>query len=192
MKFIGISKMTKRIIVVGLASFLLWSCAGKPSVDYDTRADFSTYKTYAWSEKTDDATKQSKVDSPLVHQRVRESIEENLQAKGLRSVEAAQADLLVSYHLSVAVTGRTSSSVSFGVGSFGSHSSVGLSVGVPVGGRNIEEGTLVIDMNDAKTNSLVWQGAASRQLSRNATPEKTKAAVDEVVSEILANYPPKQ
>jgi len=69
---------------------------------------------------------------------------------------------------------------------------VGLSVGVPVGGRNIEEGTLVIDMNDAKTNSLVWQGAASRQLSRSPTPEKTKAMVDEVVSEMLAGYPPKQ
>jgi hypothetical protein len=184
--------MTNRILVVSLASFLLWSCAGnRPSIDYDTRADFSTYKTYAWSDKTDDTTRKSMTDSPLVHQRVRESIDENLQAKGLRSVEASQADLLVSYHLSVAVTGRTSSSVSFGVGSFGSHSSVGLSVGVPVGGRNIEEGTLVIDMNDAKTNSLVWQGAASRQLARSPTPEKTKAAVDEVVSEILASYPPK-
>ena len=186
--------MTKRILLLaGMASFLLWSCAGnKANIDYDTRVDFSAYKTYVWSEKTDDATKQSKVDSPLVHQRVRESIEENLQAKGLQRADAAQADLLVTYHLSVAVTGRTSSSVSFGVGSFGSHSSVGLSVGVPVGGRNIEEGTLVIDMIDTKTNSLVWQGAASRQLSRSPTPEKTKAMVDEVVSEMLAGYPPKQ
>jgi hypothetical protein len=47
-------------------------------------------------------------------------------------------------------------------------------------------------MIDAKKNSIVWQGAASRQLSRSPTPEKTKAAVDEVVNDILASYPPKQ
>jgi hypothetical protein len=185
--------MTIRFFYVVLISLLLWSCAGnKASVDYDTTVDFNTYKTYAWSDKADEATNKSKAESPLVHKRVRESIEENLQAKGLQSVDAAQADLLVTYHLSVAVTGHTSSSVSFGVGSFGSHSSVGLSVGVPVGGRTIEEGTLVIDMIDAKKNSIVWQGAASRQLSRSPTPEKTKAAVDEVVNDILASYPPKQ
>ena len=184
--------MNIRLIYFCLVIFLLSSCAGnKPSVDYDTTVDFGTFKTYAWSDKADEPTTKSKADSPLVHQRVHESIDENLQAKGLQSVDTSQADLLVSYHLSVAVTGRTSSSVSFGVGSFGSHSSVGLSVGVPVGGRNIEEGTLVIDMTNAKTNSLVWQGAASRQLSRSPTPEKTKAAVDEVVNEILAGYPPK-
>lgn len=185
--------MKLRLNYFVLLSVLLWSCAGnKPSVDYDTTVDFNTYKTYAWSEKTDDTTKKSIADSPLVHQRVRESIEEQLQAKGLQRVDAAQADLMVAYHLSVAVTGHTSSSVSFGVGSYGHRSSVGLSVGVPVGGRTIEEGTLLIDIVDAKKNSVVWQGASSRQLSRSPTPEKTKAVVDEVVSEILAGYPPKK
>ena len=184
--------MKMRLSYFVLLNVFLWSCAGnKPSIDYDTTANFSTYKTYAWSEKTDDTTKKSMSDSPLVHKRVRESVDEQLQAKGLRNVDAAQADLLVNYHLSVAVTGHTSSSVSFGVGSYGHRSSVGLSVGVPVGGRTIEEGTLLIDIVDAKKNSVVWQGASSRQLSRSPTPEKTKAVVDEVVSEILAGYPPK-
>ncbi|WP_455365676.1 DUF4136 domain-containing protein [Kaarinaea lacus] len=184
--------MKMRLSYFVLLSVFLWSCAGGPSIDYDVAADFSAYKTYAWSEKTDDTTSKSMNDSPLVHKRVRESIDENLQAKGLQRVDAAQADLLVNYHLSVAVTGHTSSSVSFGVGSYGHRSSVGLSVGVPVGGRTIEEGTLLIDIVDAKKNSVVWQGASSRQLSRSPTPEKTRAIVDEVVSEILAGYPPKK
>ncbi|WP_455221325.1 DUF4136 domain-containing protein [Kaarinaea lacus] len=185
--------MKMRLSYFVLLNIFLWSCAGnKPSVDYDTTADFSTYKTYAWSEKTDNTTSKSMTDSPLVHKRVRESIDENLQAKGLQSADASKADLLVNYHLSVAVTGHSSSSVSFGIGSFGHHSSVGLSVGVPVGGRTIEEGTLLIDIIDAKTNSVVWQGASSRQLSSSPTPEKTKAVVDEVVGEILAGYPPKK
>jgi len=170
----------------------LWSCASGPSVDYDVTADFSTYKTYAWSEKTDEETNKSMANSPLVHKRVRADIDENLQSKGFQMADAGQADLLVSYHLSVAVTGHSSSSVSFGVGSFGGHSSVGLSVGVPVGGRTIKEGTLMIDFVDARTSNLVWQGASSRQLSRSPTPEKTNANIDEVVSEILKKFPPKK
>ena len=184
--------MFKRFIFFGVVILLLSSCAGGPSIDYDVAADFSAYKTYAWSEKTDEATSKSQADSPLVHKRVRADIDENLQAKGLRSVDAAQADLLVTYHLSVAVTGHTSSSVSIGVGSFGPHSSVGLSVGAPVGGRAIKEGTLVIDLIDAKTKALVWQGSTSRKVSRSPTPEKTNAKIDEAVGEILAKYPPKK
>jgi hypothetical protein len=69
---------------------------------------------------------------------------------------------------------------------------VGVSVGVPVSQRPIEEGTLVIDIIDAKKNSLVWQGAGARTLSRSASPEKAQAMIDEVVKEILAGYPPKK
>jgi len=184
--------MFKRFIFFGVIIFLLWSCASGPSVDYDVTVDFSTYKTYAWSEKTDEATSKSIADSPLVHKRVRADIDKELQAKGLQSVDVAQADLLVTYHLSVAVTGHTSGSVSIGVGSFGPHSSVGLSVGAPVGGRAIKEGTLVIDLIDAKSSSIVWQGSTSSKVSRSPTPEKTNAKIDEAVGEILAKYPPKK
>ena len=100
--------------------------------------------------------------------------------------------MLVGYHISVAATGYSGSSVTFGVGSFGYGSGVGLSANVPVSGRIIEEGTLVVNIIDAKKNSVVWQGSSSRELSRSPTPEKTQEMVSEVVNEILVNYPPKK
>ena len=176
-----------------MTACFLWSCAGnKTNVDYDTSVDFSTYKTYALSEKTDEQTNKSRIDTPLVHQRVHESIDAGLTSKGLHSVDLSQADILVTYHLSVAVTGHSGSSLSLGFGSYSQRSSAGVSVGVPLGSHPIEEGTLVIYIVDAKKNSVVWQNAASRQLSRSSTPEKTRAAIDEVVNGILAGYPPKK
>ena len=166
------------------------------NVDYDTAIDFNAIKSFAWSEKSDEATDKSKAATPLVHKRVTESIETVLKSKGLKKVDAAQADMLITYHLSVAVTGQTSSSVSVGFGrsryGSGIGTSVGVSTSVPVGGRTVKEGTLVVMMMDTKTNSVIWQGSSSRQLSRSPTPEKTQAQIDDVVNEILEKYPPKK
>lgn len=186
-----------RYIYHFLVVLLVSGCASNgANVDFDPSADFSAFKTFAWSESTDDATSKSITATPLVHQRVRESIESTLQSKGIQSVDAATADMLVTYHLSVAVTGHTSSSVSVGVGRSrgggGTRSSIGISGSVPVGGRTVQEGTMVIVLIDTKTNSVIWEGSSSRQLSRSSTPESQQALVNEVVNEILANFPPKK
>jgi hypothetical protein len=174
--------------------FFLCSCAAnKAHVDYDTTVSFASYKTYAWSKDTDKKTGQSRLDTPLVHQRVQESIEKRLSAKGLKKVETAQADVLVTYHLSVAAVGQTSSSMSLGFGRSSGRSSIGISLGMPLGSRTIEEGTLVIDLIDSKNSTMVWRGIASRKLSRgDLNPEQARANIDEVVQEILDNYPPKK
>ena len=184
--------MTKRVIYHCWILCLLCSCAAnKSNPDYDSSVDFASYTTYAWSDKTDEQTTKSRLDSPLLHQQVRESIESELNAKGLKKTPTGSADVLLAYHLSVATSSQPAGRVSLGIGRFSGGSSVGLSVGVPVGGRVVEEGTLAIDMIDSKTNSVVWRGFASRKLaSQSPSPEQAEAKVDEVVKEILAKYPP--
>ncbi|WP_455219760.1 DUF4136 domain-containing protein, partial [Kaarinaea lacus] len=176
-----------------LLVLLLYACAGdRANVDYDATANFTAYKTYAWSEKTDEATTKSQAAEPLLHKRIHDTINATLKAKGFQLVDKSHADILISYHLSVAATGYSGSSVHFGVGSFGHSSGVGLSVGVPVSGQVVEEGKLVINIIDARKDTVVWQGSSSRELSRSPTPEKTQQMVDEIVNEILTNYPPKK
>ena len=51
------------------------------------------------------------------------------------------------------------------------------------------EGTLFIDIIDAKTKELVWQGEGSGYLTKNT--EKKDARIMEFVSKILEQYPPK-
>jgi len=59
------------------------------------------------------------------------------------------------------------------------------------GGSNVStttEGTLYIDIIDAKTNELIWQGMGTASLVRNM--EKKEARIKEIVSKILEKYPP--
>ena len=59
-----------------LLVLLVSACAGdKANVDYDATANFSDFKTYSWSDKTDEATSKSREAFPLFHQRIRETIE---------------------------------------------------------------------------------------------------------------------
>ena len=63
--------------------------------------------------------------------------------------------------------------------------------GHPWGGASVSrttEGTLYIDIIDAKTNELVWQGMGTAPLARDM--EKKDARIKEIVQKILEKYPP--
>ncbi len=65
---------------------------------------------------------------------------------------------------------------------------------VVVGGKShfprSTEGSLYIDLIDAKTNELVWQGIGSSQLYTGSDIDRRDEKIREIVSEILAEYPP--
>ena len=68
------------------------STGNKANVDYDAAADFSTYRTYAWTDTTDEATSKSKTAEPLLHKRIRESVDATMATKNIKLVDAASAD----------------------------------------------------------------------------------------------------
>ena len=56
--------------------------------------------------------------------------------------------------------------------------------------RQYEEGTLVIDVADAREKELTWRGVGKGRLSRNPTPEQITADVDTAVEQIPSRFPP--
>lgn len=54
-----------------------------------------------------------------------------------------------------------------------------------------EEGSLILDFVDAKSNEMIWRGVAKGDVNRVNTPEKSEKIIDEAVHDILINYPPK-
>ena len=56
--------------------------------------------------------------------------------------------------------------------------------------NNYNSGTIFVDMVDAKTNKLVWQGIGSG-ISVDSPKSKQKQIPD-IVAEIMANYPPQK
>ena len=49
-------------------------------------------------------------------------------------------------------------------------------------------GTLVVDLFDAKTKTLIWQGSSSDTLSNNA--DKSTRNLDKGVQKMVAHFPP--
>lgn len=149
--------------------------------DYDAGADFSKYRTWSWF--SGPKPYEPGLDG-LTEQRIRAAVEAQLPGRGLGKAESG--DLLVTFHVSVnrriEVTPTT---VGFGYGWGPAH--VGYSTNDV---RTYDEGTLILDLVDAKTRHLVWRGTARGTVHQGYAPEERTQRINEAVHGILENYPP--
>jgi NAD(P)H-dependent FMN reductase len=164
-------------------------CATSPltmDFDYDTTTDFAAQKTFAWMPATGNAAA-----NELLVKRIRSSVDQQLQAKG-RVPAADNPNFLIAMDLS----GKTA---------YGGSTGVGVSVGIPVGraGRvsvgggkskpiESKEGTLVLHFLDAKTKALFWQATASGAVEPGVSPEEQQKRINDVIAQMLAQFPPKK
>jgi hypothetical protein len=73
----------------------------------------------------------------------------------------------------------------FGVQSFGGYGLAG-----PSGGGASYPGTIIVEVIDARSDDLVWQGWAENALQEAPEPRYLDEYVDEVVKKILRGFPP--
>jgi hypothetical protein len=156
------------------------SSAQTVTYDYAKGTNFSTYKSYAW-------VRGHNLQDELNHQRIVSSIDAQLVGKGLTQVSTSETpDLLVAYHASFDRNVQINAfSSDFGGWRFNSSRT---------GTARTEEivtGTLVVDMIDAKTESMLWRGVASRDLDMKASPEKRDKNMKKAAEKLFKNYPPK-
>jgi hypothetical protein len=160
--------------------------AAKPQIQWDESYDFSTIKTFQW----DNSPESLEGKNPFMHSRVVAAIENELTAVGLTKVQA-NGDVHVTYHTSMEQQVRLNST-SFGYG-FGGYGGVGwghygYGYGGPVSTTTsvdtYEEGTLVVDIWDSDTKTLIWRGTATRVFSENV--EKAEAQVVEIIEKMGA------
>jgi hypothetical protein len=152
--------------------------------DYDKQADFESLKTYDWMTVPEKAD----IDSLNV-ERVKKAVNAKLQAKGLM-MTSNDPDFLIAEHLGkkdkVQVT-------NWGYG-YGPHGGYWGGYWGPRGGVSTyryEEGSLILDFIDDKSNKMIWRGVAKAEIDNVDTPEKKEKLINEAVQEILKNFPPK-
>jgi hypothetical protein len=56
--------------------------------------------------------------------------------------------------------------------------------------REYVEGTLILDVVDARSDELIWRGWMREALDNDPKPENVRMYVDAAVSKILARFPP--
>jgi hypothetical protein len=171
-----------------VAALLLAACSSVTvSTDYDPGADFAGLKTWAWLPRKAGATGDPRLDSTLVHERIRHAVETQLAARGYEKAAVARADFLVAYHTAVERKMDVDTiyrGYGYGRGAWA------WGAGHETMVYEYDQGTLLLDVLDPKAHRLLWRGSASAVVSEHSTPEKRTKLVNEAVSRLLDRFPP--
>jgi uncharacterized protein DUF4136 len=167
------SRLMRIVILTLLAA--LGAFAQKITVEFDEAADFSKYKTFAIRDGQLNSRNPA-LNSELVKKRIDADIERGLTARGLTMV-SGRSDLNVRYRFGSA---RRAEIETYPAGWRGFGTRV---VRVPY-----TEGTLVLDLRDPSTRSLVWRAIASEE-KRDGI--KIEGKLDDMVRKSVERYPPK-
>jgi len=167
---------------------LALGCASLPvETDYDPAFDFGGYQRFAWLAEKQPLTGDVRLDNPRLHERLRQAIQQTLTASGF-DAEAGSADFRVGYHLSLQQRlDVTTLDSHYGYGPGASRWGYGPPETVV---REYDEGTLVIDVVDSRSDRLVWRGSAFGRMSESATPEERQDRARAAVAMILERFPP--
>lgn len=162
--------------------FLLSSCSSvRVYSDFDSRAEFSQYKTYAFHKKGIDRVQISELDK----KRILHAIDNELSKKGMSKSE--NPDLLINFF--------TKEREQLDVNQFNMGWGYGWGWGWSPflwGGNTYvsssTQGTLYIDLIDAKKKELIWQGEGVGTITENRREKENQ--INEFVAKILAQFPP--
>lgn len=148
--------------------------------DYAQTANFNQYRSYKL--RIDDL-KLNDIDKD----RVLNEVSKQLKSKGL--VVADNPDLIINLKASHKKVTDVQSTRPYGMYGWGGPWGWGFGVNRTYT-SNYNKGALIIDMVDANTQKLVWQGIGDG-ISVDSPKSKQKQIPD-LVQEIMANYPPEK
>ncbi|WP_264511005.1 DUF4136 domain-containing protein [Flavobacterium sp. N1719] len=175
--------MKKLFLLSAVLTLLLTSCSAvRVNTDYDQNVKFEQYKTYAYQKSVIDKAEISDLDK----RRILRSIDETMSTKGFSKSESP--DVLVSFFTKE----KEQVNVYNNNWGFGWGWGWGWNPWMWGGGYNstyrYTEGVLTINIIDAKTKELIWQGVGEGELTKRT--EKKDENIKEFVQSILEQYPP--
>jgi hypothetical protein len=146
------------------------------TADFDESIDFKRFRTFVVREGEVKSPSPA-LNSDLTKKRIATEIEKALAAKGLKPA-TANADLNVFFNLGAQ---RGTDTEVYPAGWRGRARRV---VKVPNA-----QGTMVIDMRDPSTRSLVWRAVVNED---EPNPAKLADKLDDMVKKAIREYPPKK
>ncbi|MBD2857982.1 DUF4136 domain-containing protein [Spongiibacter sp. KMU-158] len=183
----------KFLFSIMMSVMLLAACSSTRVVtDYNPRANFTTYQKFTWA--ADPASNQANTAiSPFLQEHLKASLSQRLKTGLYQEVQKIeQADFIVRpLILPAPDTIDRSPRLGIGLGSFSSNVGIGTSVGIPLGADRVNQNIqIVIDLLNAKDQKLAWRGSLVIELD-SQDPKENQIRIDDAVSEIWAEFPPK-
>ena len=174
---------TALTILIGVALVAGPAVAQEIHIDYDRWARFTTFKTFAWVDTPETSLADA---NPLMDERIKKAIIDQISSGRLKLVND-DPDLNVTYHAASREQLRLDT-VSFGYGYpgnwywdpywGGAYSTTTVST--------YTEGTLIIDIWNARDGTLVWRGSATMPISSSS--EKNAKKVEKAVRKMAAKW----
>src|SRR4051812_14367092 len=182
-------RMRSRIAVSVICAICLLSLVAhaKMKANYDKKASFAGYKTYAWVE----CVKLPRQAANIV---IGNGIDYQLQARGLQKTDVEHADLLVRFQAAADTDlnfARASDPLYSQFGGIPLPDSYvwGVGFNIPTSGRYVRQGNLVIDVFDKSKHMLIWTCLAEENIFSQTN--KAIVQVDQIIGKMFQEYPVK-
>lgn len=185
-------KTLGRLLIVAPV-VLLAACTTITSVstkrDFDRKAKFDTYKTYAWAPEPNTQT----AATPAVDQAIRAAVDKGLASRGFTKVEGKTPDFYAIYHVTSVQKTDVRHYTDWGFGT-AYRPGYGYYIGWPGSPTTYAVldqnpvGTLALDFVEVRRQQLVWRGVASSVITDKAGANAAKAT--QAVNVLLAEFPP--
>jgi hypothetical protein len=175
--------LLRSVTIVTVSALVIAGCATMTvSSHLERGVNFQQYRTYDWGPADALPTGDPRLDNnPFFHDYLQGSVEKQLATKGLVKATSGDADLLLHYHANV--------NHRFEV------NGVDRQYGYCYGDCQpqvieYEQGTLVIDVVDAKTNKVVWRGWAQDSVEGIIdNQERLERQISEAVTRMMTRFP---
>lgn len=167
------------------------------SYDYRRGVNFSGIRTFAFKATppmAPEAYKTTTYDSPIQRERTNSFIAQQLEARGMKQV-AEHPDVYIVSHRTYKTDYTYYGPYGWGGpywwgGYYGAGYYPGWA-GWDGGGYVYEEllGTLTVDVEDAKTGTLLWRGIETKRVHQSSKPEKRDKRVYDEVVDVFKHFP---
>lgn len=173
------------VAVVVAGALLMQGCATKPTVraEYDQGVDFSKYHSFNFASPLS-TDKQGY--STLVTQQLKSAVTHEMQQRGYTL--DSTPDLLVNFsgRLEDKQSIESTPTAYYGYRYYGAWP--GYSMGSDVYTVNYTQGTLNVDLIDAKSMQMVWEGVTVGEVTKKHLKNREEA-INKAVGNVFAKYP---
>jgi hypothetical protein len=159
--------------------FTAASFAQQVKTDYDRSADFTQYKTFSWEN--------IHTENPLWVDRIKSAVNSALEAKGWTLVDSGGSVSIMAMEINQSHQTLNTYYDGFG-GGWGWRGWGGGGFGdATTTTSTYRVGTLVVDLFDSKSKTLIWRGSASDTLSDKS--DRNIKHLDKAVDKLFEHFP---
>lgn len=149
--------------------------------DYDPDYNVSAYHSFTWAlDRVTERGKNPLYFNELNDKRIRAAIDEQMANKGYMKT-TINPGLVLHYHIIV------EDKTAIATDPYGYYGPYWRRMGTYA--YQYRQGTLVVDMIDANSNSLIWRGWAVSAIDDSYTPERSADLIKTAVAKIFKKFP---